>query len=301
LLHQCLLFLERSEKVELEVILVDNGSTDGSKEVATAAWPHVKVLALPANMGFSYANNRGLEAAEGEAALLLNNDVLVEPLTIYALWQFASATPSAAATVPLLRNPDGTLQRSHYGWPSLTKGLLHVGGADSLVAPARRLVRSRDAGPERRGPRPVRVAKFACALITREAIDRVGLLDQDFFMYGEDADWCYRANRAGFKCFLVPEAEATHLTRPRVFATDHPMFVCQNLGLLLFHRKHAPPGRYRAFLRTSLAILRLRLAVARLLGARNAAPLAALIAEVERFMPRLSGGNEPMPPPNHLR
>ncbi len=283
LLKECLQALAASEDVDLEITVVDNGSSDGSREMVRQSWPSVRLVELDHNSGFAAANNLGIRLSHGDAVVLLNNDVVVDCNALASLWEFARRTPHVAALVPRLRNPDGSIQRSHYEWPSVAKSLLHLAGADSLL---RNVASSRVKEPDSCSSREsveIRVAKFACVLLTRESLVKVGLLDEDFFMYGEDADWSRRAYEAGFRSYIVPGAGAVHFSPPRVFDTSHPMFVSQHLGALIYHRKHSPRWAFRLLLVGAMVIVRMRLVIAAGLGLDSAKQLLALGCEIERL------------------
>lgn len=282
MLDRCLKALYNSQGVDLEVIVVDNASSDDSIAMLRMKWPNVRLIELAENTGFAYANNKGIEKAKGDAVLLMNNDVLVNVSTVARLWEFARKTPNIGAVVPLLRNSDQTIQRSFLNWPTITKSLLHFAGADTL----RRLLINENVNDNSEycslQPRPIKVAKFACVLLTKKTLQKVGILDDTFFMYGEDADWSYRAYKAGLNSFLVPTAEAVHLSIPRVFNISHPMFVHQYLGVLLYFKKHSKYYQHYLLVHSGIVFLRIRLAFAYFFNKRGTTPLSSLLREINK-------------------
>jgi GT2 family glycosyltransferase len=184
------------------VLLVDNGSTDGTVERVRAQFPSVTVLALERNLYFAGGVNEGLRRAiEGGAgsALILNNDLVLERGALGALREALDADPSRAAVSPKLYFYDPP-DRIWFAGGLITRGL--------------GLVRHRGAhrkdGMLRDGPRTVDYVSGAAALLSRRALDQVGLLDLDYVMYVEDVDWSARAREAGFTLWYEPRARGWH-------------------------------------------------------------------------------------------
>ena len=213
-LHDCLasLFASKPWGGDLEVLLVDNASTDGSQVRAVRDYPDVTLIQNGANLGFARAVNEGLRRARGELTLLLNPDVIVESTTVLTLVDFMVHHPSAAAVGPKLLNPDGTVQGSARRDPSPWTGLF------GRSAPLTRLfpnnpVRRRELpalAHEGAGPLEVDWLSGACLVARRAAYDRVGLMDERFFLFWEDADWCLRFRGAGWKVYYLPTAIGMH-------------------------------------------------------------------------------------------
>jgi GT2 family glycosyltransferase len=198
----CLASLEAVHYSRYRVCLVDNASTDGTVTAVSAAFPHVTVIANARNLGFAAGSNLGLRqalAAGASYALLVNNDATLAPDALQHLVDTAEADPAAALVGPMIYYAD----RSDVIWSA--------GGEISLWRGriAHRGLRQRDAG---QFTRTVRVDyATACVLLVRcAALARIGLLDEGYFAYGEDADWCLRAARAGYGTLFVPRARAWH-------------------------------------------------------------------------------------------
>jgi len=187
-----------------EVIVVDNGSSDGSAEMVRSAYPTATVIENSRNLGFARANNQGMALAAGRYVLLLNSDALAPPLSLDALIDFMERHPDAGACGPRLERPDGTPQEFGFGDdPSL--GYLLRRGLVRLVC--RRALHEWGAG--RTGP--MDWVSGACLMVRHEVIDQVGTLDEKFFMYFEDNDWCMRIRQAGWKVYYYSEVSVTHL------------------------------------------------------------------------------------------
>ena len=186
----------------LDVIVVDNGSSDGSPAAIAAEFPSVTVLPLPENRRFAAGNNHGLRhalARGADAIMLLNNDTRADPGLIERLLMALAENPRAGAAGPLI----------YYGAPS--RRIWYAGGAlePFFGWTAHRGVRALDHGQYRSIERTGYVTG-CCLLATRAAWERVGLLDEGYYIYAEDADWCLRARRAGFELLFVPTARLWH-------------------------------------------------------------------------------------------
>ena len=160
--------------------MVDNASTDATAELVRTHFPLVTLLQNATNVGFARANNRALAQASGEYLLLLNPDTVVEPNALSILCAYLAEHPRVGAVGPRLVRPDGSVQRSCLRYVTL-RALLSgfVQGGDYLPA-------------DPRAPATVEALSGAALMVRRAVMDEVGLLDEAFFMYAEDTDWCYR-------------------------------------------------------------------------------------------------------------
>lgn len=197
------------------VVYVDNASSDGSAEMVEREFPQVEVLHNERNLGFARACNRGIETAlAGGAAFvaLVNSDVVVAPNILEELCRFVAETPGAAAASPALRHPDGRLQSGAAGYrPSAWNGVCHFLFLSSLTRGRCRGVFVQQSWFE--GTlQPVLVdwVSGACVVVAAEAIRRGGLLDERFFLYGEDVDWFSRMSGAGASVWYLPWLTAQH-------------------------------------------------------------------------------------------
>lgn len=190
-----------------EAWVVDNASADDSVAAIRREHPGTRIIANDTNLGFAAANNQGIVACRGRYVLLLNSDTVMPPGSLQSLVAFAEAHPRAGVVGPTLLNPDGSYQTGPTPFPSLWTETLSVTGV------GRRLTyRGYPSVPARRA-RVARRADYvggACMLARREAIDAVGLLDESYFMYSEEPDWCWRMQRAGWETWFTPVATVTH-------------------------------------------------------------------------------------------
>lgn len=188
-----------------EIIVADNGSTDGSGKEVKEAFPFIRVIQNRENLGFAKAVNQGLQKASGRYALLLNPDTRVKNGAIQQLVSFMDGCSDAGIAGAQLLNPDGSKQNSIANFPSLATELLNK----SLL---RWLLPKRFPGKERNYSKPIEVDSVigACMMVRRRALDQVGTLDEDYFLFLEETDWCYRMKKLGWKVHHVPAAEIYH-------------------------------------------------------------------------------------------
>lgn len=225
-----------------EVILVDNASSDGSAHAAELRYPQVHVIHSPTNRGFAGANNLAFEQAGGEYMLLLNPDTVVYPGALQTLLDFLEENPKAGAAGAMLLNPDGSLQPSCSPEPTLGREfmrLFHIKG----VRPDGYYEMS-DWDPS--SPRRVDTLLGACLMVRREARHETGLMDEAFFMYSEEVDYCRRLRQAGWEIYWVPQARMVHLGGQSTHQAASKMFLQLYLAKVQYFRKHH--GRLAALL-----------------------------------------------------
>jgi GT2 family glycosyltransferase len=200
LLMQCLDSIYRSEfRLTLEIIVSDNGSTDDSVSAITSRFPEVHIIVNDRNLGFAKANNQGLRRAKGRYFLLLNSDTLVLPKALDLLVQYADDHLEVGMVGPKLLNMDGTLQESWAKFPTFWSELTG------------RPIRYRQ--PLGAPPVAYDVDSIlgACMLVRSEVVDMVGMLDEGYFMYSEEVDWCFQIKSHGWKVHYQPIAEVFHI------------------------------------------------------------------------------------------
>ena len=193
-----------------DTIVVDNGSTDGTVDVVRAMFPEARVLQRE-NRGLAAGWNAGMAVASGRYFLILNADAWLTAGSLERLVAFADEHPGAAIVGPRLSNPDGSLQRSVRGFPTLWRLATEYLFLRKL-APRSRLLNSFYAGGFAHDRVfEAEVVMGACMLVRRDAVAAVGPLDEDFFLFSEETDWCYRFARAGWKVLFFPGAECIHV------------------------------------------------------------------------------------------
>ena len=237
-----------------ETIVVDHGSTDGSLEAVRRDFPDATLIEQE-NVGMGGGNNAGMRVAGGRYFLLLNSDAWVEPGGIEELVAFADAHPRAAVVGPRLRNPDGSLQRSVRGFPTVWRIATEYFFLRKLAPRSRAFNALYGAGFDHESPREVDWLSGACLLVRREAADEIGLFDEDYFMFSEETDWCFRFHQAGWTVMFDPAAEVVHVGG----ATHGGRLYHENLrSLLRFAAKHHGPEEAELTRRMLVRALRLR-------------------------------------------
>lgn len=191
--------LERQTFRDVQIVVVDNGSDDGSVEYLHREWPSVEVMALDRNYGFAAAVNRGIERTRGELVALVNNDMELDPHFLEELVAALDEHPSAgSATAKMLGFDDRTL----------------IDGAGDVISWSGGAARRGHGQPDRGqydAPSSIFGACAGAAVYRREALESVGLFDEDLFGYLEDTDWSFRAQLRGYSCRYVPGARAYHM------------------------------------------------------------------------------------------
>lgn len=211
LTRQCVRGLFAAEpKLTFEIIVVDNASGDGILPWLAQHYPPVRTLALSANRGFAAGNNAGLAQATGEYVLILNPDITVLPGRLEALVAFMEAHPKVGLAGPRLVNPDGSLQYSTYTFPSFWLPLFRrtLLGSVPGVEPRLRGYQMLDWDHKESGP--VDWLLGACLIARRRAVAEVGLMDERYFLYVEDTDWCRRFWHQGWEVWYVADVELVH-------------------------------------------------------------------------------------------
>ena len=218
-----------------EVVVVDNGSADGSVEALLGADPDVRVVRPGRNLGYGAGANRGASACGAGAAYLLvcNADVDLEPGAVESMAAVLDADARLAIVGPRIENPDGSLYPSARTFPALGDALGHA--ALGLMAPRNRFTRRyRMLDWDHSAPAEVDWVSGACMLARRSAFDELGGFDEAYFMYLEDVDLCWRARRAGWRVAYQPGARVVHAQG--VSTDQHPyrMIVAHHRSMLRF-------------------------------------------------------------------
>ena len=240
-----------------ETIVVDNGSTDGTVELVREQFPEARLIQQE-NKGLGGGSNAGMRVATGDWFLLLNSDAWATEGALERLVAFGEAHPDAAVVGPKLRFPDGRLQRSVRGFPTLWRLATEYLFLRKLAPRSRALNAFYGNGFDYDRPLEAEFLMGAVLLVRREAADTVGLFDEDFFMFSEETDWCYRFRQAGWNVLFTPDAEFVHVGGASTRQNWSPMFREQVRGHLRFFAKHSGEREAERARRLLLASLRLR-------------------------------------------
>lgn len=212
LLAQCLHSVyNTTSNLDFEVIVVDNASTDGSLEMVRQEFPDVSLIANTENLGFAKANNQAIRRSQGRYVLLLNSDAFVRENTIECMIDFMDGHPEAGMAGCKLLYEDGRLQPSCSTFPTLFTEFCIATGLDKLFPKSPLFGKYRMTYWDFDDVREVDVVLGAFMLVRATATDEVGLMDERYFMYSEEVDWCYRFKEKGWKIYFYPDVEAVHL------------------------------------------------------------------------------------------
>jgi hypothetical protein len=248
-LEQCL-----SSVAGRPTVVVDHGSTDGTLNLVRDRFPEVRLVQQD-NLGLGAGWNRGIAETAGDYVLILNADAWAVGDGVERLLSFAETRPDAAVVGPKLLNTDGSLQRSVRGFPSVWRLATEYFFLRKLAPRSRALNAFYAGGFDHDHVLEAEFVMGSVMLVRREAIEQVGPLDEDFFLFSEETDWCYRFRDAGWKVLFFPGAEFVHVGG----ASHGGRMFNENLrGHLRFLAKHRGAAEAERARRLMLAALRLR-------------------------------------------
>lgn len=247
-LRQCLESIEAAElSISYEIVVVDHGSTDGSHQMLAERFPYVTVVQNQENLGIAKGNNQCIQNSAGRYIYILNNDTIINRDSVMAMMEFLDGHPEAGAAGGNLLNPDGTLQASFCYFPTLREEFLivtHLGKRANPIFPNHRSV-----WPQ---IREVDWMSSASIIVRREAIESIGLLDEEYFIYSDETDWQYRLWQAGWKVYYLPSVNTIHFGGGS-FKPGGRRYTLVYRGRMLFARKHYSKA-YQLIQRTMFAL-----------------------------------------------
>jgi len=253
LLENCLRsILDNVGGMDCEIIVVDNCSKDGSAEMIQKNFPHAHLIANRENRGYAYGVNQALKKAEGEILLILNADIKILPQTLHKTLDFIKKREKVGIVGCRIRNPNGTLQYSCRTFPSLINFISESFFMDRIFPRSRLFGRPFMTYFDYKRTREVDVVSGAFMMVRREAIEQIGLMDEQFFMYAEETDWCYRAQNAGWKVYFYPGTEIIHYGSESTKQNSLSMFIRLHESHHKFIRKYH--GAFYLFLVKSVLI-----------------------------------------------
>jgi GT2 family glycosyltransferase len=242
MLARCLetLFAHATELI-LEVIVVDNASTDDSLTMLATRFPQVQRIANQENVGFAAANNQGLTASRGRYRLLLNPDTEVLDQALSRMVQYMDSHPQVGVLSPRLMLPDGTIQGGAAGYFPCPRTLFYYAFMLQVLFPRRVRALWLDEKSYRADEIAVDWVSGACLMLREEILAQVGGLDDSYFMYAEDIDWCYRIKQAGWQVICLSKLTIIHHIGGST-SQRSPGFVAQHIkGLDRYYRSKHPP------------------------------------------------------------
>ncbi|MFQ5648886.1 MAG: glycosyltransferase [bacterium] len=211
-LEQALISVQKAlSQISAEVIVVDNASRDGSQTLVRERFPEVKLIANRENLGFAKSSNQGVKAARGKYLLLLNPDTIVQEDTFVKLLEFFEGNPDAGMVGCKILNPDGSLQLAcRRSFPTPWVAFTKLSGLSTIFSRSKLFGRYNLTYLDPDEPCAVEAISGSFMMVRRETIKDVGLLDESFFMYGEDLDWCYRIGQSPWKVMYYPGTQIIH-------------------------------------------------------------------------------------------
>ncbi|HZH98875.1 MAG TPA: glycosyltransferase family 2 protein [Fimbriimonadaceae bacterium] len=244
-LRICLASLEAvRDDAAFEVLVIDNNSADGSPDMVEAEFPWVRLYRMSKNLGFTGGQNYALKERSAPHALLLNSDTVVHPGAFSRIMEFYRANPAVGVIGPRLLNSDGSLQYSCRRFPNPVAALFRNTPIGKLF-PKNRFTRDylmTDWGHD--NPREVDWVSGAALFASKPLIDRIGLLDEEYFMFCEDVDWCWRAWDAGFKVMYLPDSVITHAIGRSTDKAPNRMIGRFHKSMFRFYRKNMVPKMF---------------------------------------------------------
>lgn len=281
-LMPCLRSLRASSFRDLEIVVIDNGSVDGTIERLEKSFPEVRLIRNADNVGHTRAVNQGFRAARGELAMVLDADTEIDPAALSEMVGFLDANPDVGLVAPRAFNSDGTVQESARNFPSPINGLFGRQSALTRLFPDNPFTRRYLKRECVHATQPFQVESVAasCMLLRKSLIDRLGEWDEGYFAYFVDTDWCYRLKKAGERVFCVPGARLVHheQNRPTNKRSARRIWLFHE-GALRFYRKNRTFGWLDPRTLVAAAALLTRagvlIALNALRGSAPAAPAAA--------------------------
>jgi GT2 family glycosyltransferase len=239
---------EQTLGLEFEVIVVDNASHDGSAARIRREFPQAILIENTENRGFAAANNQGIAAARGRYVLLLNPDTIVLDGAIQKALRFADRNPKAAVVGCQVWESETRIQPTCFSFPSVWGLILRTLGLSRLFPGSPIFGKAMLSAWDRKTEREVDVVSGMFMLVRSEAIRQVGFMDEAYFIFAEETDWCWRFKRAGWRCIFTPEARIIHLDGggKSTGQLSIPMYVQLHKSLLIFFKKRRGLASYIA-------------------------------------------------------
>ncbi|NOU66257.1 glycosyltransferase [Paenibacillus sp. LMG 31461] len=222
-----------------EIILIDNASNDGTIQSLNEQYPQVVTIGNTENVGFSKANNQGIRISKGRYVLLLNSDTIVQLDTLDVMLQFMDENPIVGASGCKIVLPDGSLDKAcKRGFPTPSASFYYAFGFAKLFPEIHRFNQYQLGYLDADQQYPIDSLVGAFMLVRRETIEHVGMLDEEFFMYGEDIDWCYRIKEAGWVNYYYPRTQIVHHKGASSRRKPYKIIYEFHRAMYLFHKKH---------------------------------------------------------------
>lgn len=240
LLSRCLNSLKDDSGYDhFEIIVVDNNSGDSSVPMLKEQFPYVKLIENKGNYGFSKGCNQAIEISSGEYILLLNPDTVIVKDAISIMTRYMDENPQVGCVGPKVLNADGTLQLAcRRSFPSISASFFRLTYLSLLFPKHEAFARYNLTNADPEAFLSVDALSGSCMMVPRHLVEKIGVLDEDIFMYGEDIDWCWRIKEAGYEVMYIPSAQVYHVHGAS--SRKRPVGTTINLhkGMEVFYRKH---------------------------------------------------------------
>jgi hypothetical protein len=245
-LRDCLQSIRDNCTVRSEILVVDNASQDGSPELVRTQFPECRLVETGANLGFAQGNNIGIGLASGKYLFLVNSDVKILPSCVETMVQLMDAHPEIGLAGPQMLGADGvTVRRGTMRFPTLWNSFCRALALDAIFPHSPTFAGYLMGDFDHRSTRDVEILNGWFWVTRRDALDKVGGLDERFFMYGEDMDWSYRFHQAGWRNVFCAEAAAIHYGGASSAVAPARFYVeKQRANLQYWHKHH---GQFAAF------------------------------------------------------
>jgi len=240
LLRECIQSVYDETTCSFEIFVVDNNSSDGSADMVRKEFPNVLLIANDDNKGFAAGNNQAMKLCKGDHILLLNPDTKVLKGAIDKLLAFLNSKSDMGAAACKLLNGDGSLQKSVGNFYSFIGTLFENRIIPKILPNSKYLAKKYVAFWDHTTPREIDWARGAVLLVRREVVEQIGLLDEQFYIYGEEIDWCQRIKNAGWKIWYTPDAEIIHYGKASSSQRNIEMFIQNYKSFYILIKKHYP-------------------------------------------------------------
>lgn len=221
-----------------EVIVVDNASSDQTTKIVEELYPQVNLIQNKKNLGYAKANNQGIEVATGEHILLLNPDTQVLEDALSLMCEFMEENPKIGALGPKLLNPDKSVQLSCREFPTFSTLVWEFLGLSRLFPKSKVFGKWKMGYFDFDEPREVDQPMGSCLMLRRETLEDVGVFDENFVMFFNDVDLCYRIKKSGWKIYFYPEAKVIHHKGASTRKAKAKMIWLSHLAFYKFFKKH---------------------------------------------------------------
>ncbi|MFZ5515658.1 MAG: glycosyltransferase [Candidatus Zhuqueibacterota bacterium] len=231
--------VKSSQSIQYEIFVVDNASSDGSAELIRKKFPSIHLITNSDNKGFAAANNQALKLARGKYILLINPDTIVQEDTVRIIRNFIEAHPECGMVGCKILNPDGSLQLAcRRSFPTPWVGFTKIIGLSKLFPQSRWFGRYNLTYLDPDETYEVEAISGSFMFFRRSVLEDVGYLDESFFMYGEDLDWCFRIQQAGWKIYYVPDTRIIHFKGESSKKSNIDLILQFYRAMKLFVEKH---------------------------------------------------------------